>query len=89
MHVLPSLERPRHGRVTADVGNDPQLELRVVGDDQAMTVGRDETPPYHVISRDLLQVRVPARESPIHRADLKKGGMYPSRHGVGVPGERV
>ena len=89
MQVLPPLERPRHGLITADVSDDPQLKLRVVGDHEAMVACRYKTLPHRTVSWNLLQVGIAARKSPIHRADLKKGGMYPPRQRMDVPGECI
>src|SRR5674476_1207692 len=83
------LERPRHGLVAADVRYDTQLKLGVVGDHKTMVACRNETPPHRPVSRNLLQVRVAACESPVYRADLKKGRVYPSRQRVDVPGKGI
>src|SRR5262249_41593704 len=67
MSSPPRLERLAQLRLAGDVGEDPQLDLRVVGRDQLVPrlgdEGRADLPPELRPDRDRLQVRARRRET--------------------------
>ena len=74
VHVLPAPERLGQHRLAGQVGEDAQLDLRVVGRQQPHPVGRDEGAPDLLAELrahgDVLQVRVGAGEAAGARGGL-------------------
>ena len=69
MHVGAAGERVDQARVLGEVGEDPQLDLRVVGGEQPAAVVGDERPPHLApvggAHRDVLQVRFSLEMRPV------------------------
>ena len=81
------------GRVVREMGQDPELDLRVVGRKKRRALLRDEGPPEALAElpagRDILEVGV-ARGKPSRRGDrLVVGGVDPARLGVDELGQGV
>ena len=80
--VLAGAEDPLQHSLVGDVGEDPQLDLAVVGGDAAVARLGDEAAAERAADlgadRDVLQVRVGAREAPGRARGLVEGGVDPA-----------
>ena len=81
--VVAADERLDEGRVLREVGEHPQLDLRVVGRDEGAAVAGHERPPDLAAEGgadgDVLQVRVAAAEPARRRHCLVERGVHPAR----------
>src|SRR3712207_5938928 len=94
VEVVAPLESLDEGRVVRDLGQDPELDLGIIRDDEDVALLGDEAAPELVLVWDLLDVRVCARE-PARRdpaleevgVDAPGLGVYEARVGLEVGAE--
>ena len=93
VHVLAAAKRFDQDRVAAQVGQQPQLDLRVVGRHQQVARRRHKGGPdaaaLFAPNRDVLQIRVAGRQAPGGRDGLVEGGMNPPGIGSNQLGQGI
>ena len=84
--VLVGGERAQQSLITRQVRHDPQFDLRVIGRQQQMAGGRDESladaPSLGTADRDVLQVGIGRTQAPGRRHRLVVRGVHAPRRGV-------
>jgi len=89
MEVLTLPKCAQHRRISTDIGDHAQFELRIVSDDEHVSGISDKASPHLSVTWDLLKIGVLTRKTSVHCTYLLEIGMDPPRLRVYMSGKWV